>query len=138
MIAIPASSLTPKTSCIKKRFRFAKSKTSVGERNTLIKKNAKKNHSIFFFLLWNICLQKKCEKSLDSSEKSEFKRSTSLKSLRALSVLNTVRRASEIPSAHYVARGPTDASNNTETTTVGRETTFLLISKMLIIFIRYD
>lgn len=61
---------------------------------------------------------KKCEKSLDSGEKPEFNRSTSLKSLRALSVLNTVRRASEIPSAHYVARGPTDASNNTETTTV--------------------
>ena len=107
----------------------------MGERNTLIKKNAKKIIPFFFFLLWNICLQKK---SLDSSEKPEFNRSTSLKSLRALSVLNTVRRASEIPSAHYVARGPTDASNNTETTTVGRETTFLLISKMLTIFIRYD
>lgn len=61
---------------------------------------------------------KKHETFLDSSERPKFNRSTSLKSLKALSVLNTVRRASEIPSVHYVARDPADASSNTETTTL--------------------
>lgn len=61
---------------------------------------------------------KKHETFLDPSERPKLNRSTSLKSLKALSVLNTVRRASEIPPVHYVARGAADASNNTETTTL--------------------
>lgn len=43
-----------------------------------------------------------------------------MKGLKALSALNTRRKSSESPQVHYVARVPTDASNNTETT-LGKE-----------------
>lgn len=64
----------------------------------------------------NICFQKKYEKFLEPSEKAKVNRSHSSGSLKALKALSSARRYSEEPKVHYTATGPTDVSNNTQTT----------------------